>query len=279
MGGGKNTNPVVIPEYLYLDRYMEAEEGSPVFQARKRGWDIKNQLKDLEHPPDFGYSEAMSTPSAAALDVFTKARGSNFGAPAIEKGEEEDYDMIDPSIKSVLDRYGKPLRVEPTSDATTCEPGETVTNDGDEHMWESVGPAEVLDVTIDEHKKRLHQEIESLFSAMQTHKYCLHAVICHAGQTAKSGHYWVWIFDFQQNIWRKYNDRTVTENADTKAVIQELSTKGEPYYLMYVRDQDKHDLVNTPRRQPATNTPADTEMADNDTQPTSDHLEYARAAA
>lgn len=48
---GKNKNPVIIPEILYLDRYMEAEEDSPIWLTRKRTWAIKERLKELQYKP------------------------------------------------------------------------------------------------------------------------------------------------------------------------------------------------------------------------------------
>jgi ubiquitin carboxyl-terminal hydrolase 25/28 len=85
-----------------------------------------------------------------------------------------------------------------------------------------------------------------------------------------SGHYWVWIHDFEENTWRWYNDADVKENKDTAEVLQTLSTSGEPYYLCYVRDEDKAEYVNTPKRQQPTpssepqDTPASEMMTDKD---------------
>jgi ubiquitin carboxyl-terminal hydrolase 25/28 len=85
---------------------------------------------------------------------------------------------------------------------------------------------------------------------MEREKYVLHAIICHMGQRATSGHYWVWIYDFAARVWRKYNDTTVTERAEseTATVLAELSAAGEPYYIAYVRDEDKENLVSVPPR-------------------------------
>ena len=59
----------------------------------------------------------------------------------------------------------------------------------------------------------------------------------------------VWIHDFRKNVWYKYNDGVVTEDARTsQAVLDELNDSGDPYYVAYVRDELKHKLVEVPQR-------------------------------
>ncbi|CAK7201864.1 ubiquitin-specific protease ubp2 [Sporothrix eucalyptigena] len=100
--------------------------------------------------------------------------------------------------------------------------------------------------------KRLEyeQELEGLFSDLKDPKYeyRLHAVVCHSGNTGTAGHYWVWVYDFEKQLWRKYNDSIVLEEPDTAKVITELSNQGEPYYLAYVRVADIEEYVSVPRR-------------------------------
>ena len=67
------------------------------------------------------------------------------------------------------------------------------------------------------------------------------------------------IHNFRKNVWYKYNDGVVTEDARTsQAVLDELNDSGDPYYVAYVRDELKHKLVEVPQRSitaiPATGT-------------------------
>ena len=66
----------------------------------------------------------------------------------------------------------------------------------------------------------------------------------HEGQ-ANGGHYWAFIFDPAKNIWRKFNDITVTE-ISWEELLRE-STGGyrhvSAYCLLYV-DATKKDLFN-----------------------------------
>lgn len=55
--------------------------------------------------------------------------------------------------------------------------------------------------------------------------------------------------DFKRNVWYKYNDSMVTEDVrDSQAVLDELNDSGDPYYVAYVRDEMKNDLVEVPQR-------------------------------
>ncbi|CCE65082.1 hypothetical protein TPHA_0J02620 [Tetrapisispora phaffii CBS 4417] len=72
-------------------------------------------------------------------------------------------------------------------------------------------------------------------------RYSLFAVFIHRGQ-ASFGHYWVYIRDFENGIWRKYNDHQVTgahEDEIFKCVDGDIST---PYFLAYV-DSSKKSIV------------------------------------
>jgi ubiquitin carboxyl-terminal hydrolase 25 len=63
--------------------------------------------------------------------------------------------------------------------------------------------------------------------------------------TVSFGHYWIYIYDFQRNIWRKYNDGYVTEVTDeTEIFEQEANNPATPYFLIYVQDKYKDELVD-----------------------------------
>ncbi|KAI9816932.1 MAG: ubiquitin-specific protease ubp2 [Phylliscum demangeonii] len=73
--------------------------------------------------------------------------------------------------------------------------------------------------------------------------------------TASFGHYWIYIYDFQQQLWRKYNDGYVTAVPDAQMeIFEDLSATGSasgsflhaatPYYLVYVQDDLKEAVVD-----------------------------------
>ncbi|EOO01972.1 putative ubiquitin carboxyl-terminal hydrolase protein [Phaeoacremonium minimum UCRPA7] len=159
---GRNNNIVQIPEVLYLDRYMEAAEGTDLFKRRERSWNIKRLLQELENS------------SASKIEVPSASKNAS-------KIDEPDYEVID------------------------------------------------------------H------FTDLTQHRYRLHAVICHGGNLT-SGHYWVFIYDFEENLWRRYNDEKVIVEEDSTKVLAELNSSSSPYYIAYVRESDVHELVSVPRR-------------------------------
>lgn len=75
--------------------------------------------------------------------------------------------------------------------------------------------------------------------------YRLYAIFIHHG-TVNFGHYWIYIFDFEKNIWRKYNDTYVTEvqNLDEIFKCQEDRNPPTPYFLVYVNDKLKDRLAS-----------------------------------
>lgn len=121
--------------------------------------------------------------------------------------------------------------------------------------------------------KDLSTNINSQFadSGFRRHAYRLHAAFFHHG-TASSGHYWIYIYDFRREIWLKYNDIHVQEVKDTNEIFRRPSEAefgqwngpSNPYYLVYVRDQDKDRWVESVCRdmQPAVDLPREIEMRD-----------------
>ena len=236
--GSKNGNPVVIPETLYLDRYMDMEHDSPAFQRRVEDWitanriaDIKTQLDKVEPNPT--YMRSLESYSSATPESADQP-GSVAEDDAINI-EVETWDFDGPVEDDFLLVSSKKTPTQQTRQLPKVD-GIYETHVRIKEMMEQ--ELQELERTIEEHHETLKQI-----------PYRLHAVICHRGQLM-SGHYWVWIHDFEENVWRWYNDADVKENKDTAEVLQTLSTSGEPYFLCYVRDDDKGKFVDVPKRQP-----------------------------
>ena len=69
--------------------------------------------------------------------------------------------------------------------------------------------------------------------------YHLHAICIHDG-TAESGHYYSYIRDFKQNVWRKYDDHRVSE-VDEAQVFEEAQGGGgtkSAYYMTYLSESE-----------------------------------------
>jgi len=62
--------------------------------------------------------------------------------------------------------------------------------------------------------KKINNEIEKCYNAFKKNfKYSLLGILMHDGQ-ADSGHYFAYIYDFEKNLWRKYNDQSISEESE-----------------------------------------------------------------
>lgn len=95
---------------------------------------------------------------------------------------------------------------------------------------------------ISEEISNLKRKLQEQFMDLRQHRYHLQAVFIHRGTNAY-GHYWIYIYDFPRDIWREYNDERVSIVEDRKRIF-EPTGGATPYYLVYVRDEDKDDLVD-----------------------------------
>lgn len=266
-GVAKNANPIEIRDRLFLDRFMESRHNDPeMFRAKKRSSDLNTRLNEL--------TSKDNTAQLASKEVnFVKVSPNNAATDKVEisaedidefihgdymdvatEGQDDDgWSILSTSIKDVFARYD----LEAEAATTTAENASTGAAEQPEPVpdkprseitafWDKFF-AEEEDV-----KKTLLEERAKVFENVKEEvEYRLHAVVCHAGSSAAAGHYWVWIHDFEQDVWRKYNDTRVSVHP-ADFVFQELTTKGEPYYLAYVRARDIPDLVNVPRRRAST---------------------------
>ncbi|KAI2467355.1 cysteine proteinase [Annulohypoxylon bovei var. microspora] len=258
---GKNKNPVIIPEILCLDRYMEAEKGSPVWLARKRTWALKERLKELETQSNQNNAKLSPAWTVALHSVEPEFKDfklmdsqelQDMATSAIEK-TQQDFCLDESFLNDVglHTKHGMPSTPElfklmiskVTVPASIVD--DPLSDKLGDIIWDTSTPIEEVSR---EEIIELREKEETTFDSMQTEKYAIHAVICHRGGTA-AGHYWVWIRDFKRNVWYRYNDETVTEDGrGTEAVLDDLNQTGDPYYVAYVRDEMKDDLVDVPQR-------------------------------
>lgn len=79
--------------------------------------------------------------------------------------------------------------------------------------------------------KDLNSRIAQQFTDLRKHPYRIHSVFIHRGSVS-FGHYWIYIYDFQKGIFRKYNDQYVTAVDDVKEVFTHTGTQAPtPYFL------------------------------------------------
>lgn len=109
------------------------------------------------------------------------------------------------------------------------------------HHWIHADRLLALDARI----KDLTANISSQFVDKQALPYRLQSVFIHVG-SATFGHYWIYIRDFEKNMWRKYNDESVSAVTDVSQIFNQDPSERPPtpYFLVYVKDDLKDRLVD-----------------------------------
>jgi ubiquitin carboxyl-terminal hydrolase 25 len=198
--GVKNRNPVIIPESMYLDRYMESRSGSRLWNVRRRVWAIKERLKELE-------SRSVNDPQNVIQQSVTDSFGRNvpeaqsFDDAFLDTSTDNDFEAIleNPLLqdlprgskrtKSVASHIGvndiAVRKRRSTAEQPTTE--DASLNKFADFLCEST--KDIYSMTSEE-LQNLRKEEEHAFEEMQEEKYSLHAVICHGGGMS-AGHYWV----------------------------------------------------------------------------------------
>ncbi|TVY90339.1 Ubiquitin carboxyl-terminal hydrolase [Lachnellula willkommii] len=200
----KNQNPVTFPETIYLDRYMDADPESSLMRRRRDTWKWKSELRKLETRQESLKGKNLEL---AVPDALIEAKNLVVGI------QEE-------GLMGVPIAPGLPEAIA-------------------ERAAEVVEELETISTEIDKLKRRLSEQ----FMDMHQYEYKLQTVFIHRGE-AGGGHYWIYIYDFENDIWRKYNDDHVDIVNDRKEIFEPHQIGGgTPYYLAYVRSQDKTDLV------------------------------------
>lgn len=214
----KNNHHVELKETIYLDRYLEEDTNPALIERREEAWRWKKELADLEArrlelTADQSHPDMQTTFQNATTALMHLQDMSIAGEEGLE---------VAGSVIATLEALAEQAQLE------------------------------LRDV--EARSKDLSTNINSQFadSAFRRHAYRLHAAFFHHG-TASSGHYWIYIYDFRREMWLKYNDTRVEEVKDTNEIFRRPSEAefrqwngpSNPYYLVYVRDEDKDKLVES----------------------------------
>lgn len=89
--------------------------------------------------------------------------------------------------------------------------------------------------TIKERIETLEKQIENQFSDLKKVGYRLHSVFIHRGQ-ATFGHYWIYIRDFKNKVYRMYNDQTIKEVPESEVFNDNEENTATPYFLVFLRE-------------------------------------------
>ncbi|KAK5625687.1 hypothetical protein RRF57_001403 [Xylaria bambusicola] len=248
--GVKNKNPVIIPEELYMDRYMEAAPRSDLWKTRRRVWAIQERIKELDSRALDCAETVFVPPESQGWNKYADVQAREKNQPAYQDTIDLDSELwqdVPRAIKRAPETGGSGPSVElrPSEETSVSYAGDIGNLSFADTLWEAGRSMDDADHTS---SSVLREEEAHAFDSMKQHKFLLHAIICHGGGMS-AGHYWVWIRDFKNQVWYKYNDSLVTKDErDSQQVVDELNNSGDPYYVAYVRDELKDSLVEVPQR-------------------------------
>ncbi|CAN9125623.1 unnamed protein product [Alternaria alternata] len=230
-----------LEKTMYLDRYLARTptlDEAQLLELRKAQWAKQKELRELDAKRTKLQTTGME---GMNLPDCLKAAGDFVGSLATEKAEHEP-------VSSRQDFL-------PTPPPELCDALQTrATN-------------LAADLSgIDGQMTTLESEINTVFKDCTSVPYRLHAVFTHRGDV-KGGHYWIYIYDFQNNDWRVYNDEQVDPVVEEGIVLdkEEGSRPKVSTGVVYVRadlvDEYTEAVCRRPEK-PEEDVPADVEMKD-----------------
>jgi ubiquitin carboxyl-terminal hydrolase 25 len=246
-GASKNKNPVVLNDTLFLDPFMDTKDDSKLGIARRAGWALGG------HDADDDEMEVDEVPKTTANTQDQDATPMDVDTEFTEWEMVDSEEAIVGTVGTISNRaFSLPRKrkfEEGQTTVTNVSPSTAKRPDMASSMTnEAAGITPSLSKGFLPDVETNVETVTKMDESLQVHKYRLHAVICHSGGTA-AGHYWVWIRDFERDVWIKFNDDRITvDTREPQAVLDELNKGGDPCYLAYVRDEGKENLVGIPQR-------------------------------
>ncbi|KAK2793902.1 ubiquitin-specific protease ubp2 [Onygenales sp. PD_12] len=212
----KSTHHLDLKERIYMDRYMESPGNTEIQARRHECWQWKEELRKLAARK----AELVNSENWEYLpDVFREAK-----AQVQYLMEFREWDHLRNEAIEVDD--GILSRLTAVEDMVRDE----IKN-------------------IEAQEKHLNSLIASQFADLRKLSYRLYAVFMHHG-SVEFGHYYIYIYDIEQDIWRKYNDSEVTEVHNRAEIFDspQMLNPPTPYFLVYINESLQHRLVKPVNR-------------------------------
>ncbi|KAK9476280.1 hypothetical protein V1514DRAFT_354471 [Lipomyces japonicus] len=258
----KSNAPLLFDQTIYLDRYTD---NVSVNEASGETVDIKKKREEV-----WRWKEELETfrrRKSQLLERFDKSNSLN----ALETLEctAQWLSQVKEATIGFSDAVSEDADIDNSNDCLLDSASVMSHNENDVRVHDTL--TEVID-KLNEDAARLNDEILALtnqitkleakigtqYSSLKSLGYSIHSVFIHRGE-ATHGHYWVYIYDFDKKVFRKYNDEHVSE-VDIEEVIPFVNqhdpdvlrnydrTTATPYFLVFVRDNIKDNLIETVKR-------------------------------
>jgi len=215
----KSEKRIRLFDELYLDRYCDGIDPG-VLPTRRKAWGWRKRVQELRKEQKGLRDTTMDIngPDAVAESAKFIASLEEVNADLVEIGESPIDTDSELSAALLADANFQVERLK----------------------------------SLEEQITKLMSEIDGAFAEFNKLKYRLAAVFFHRGNHGH-GHYWVCIHDFKNNMWRRYNDETVTEVAATDVweILESIKNPSDtPTFAVYVQDHLKEQYVDPVCRDP-----------------------------
>lgn len=220
----KLNHHVHVPETIFLDRYLESAEGSELMERRQQTWQLKKELSTLSERRKVLETQHANTNDLPQLFDQAKIILEHLQNIPDDPSWSDGPLDIPPTLINTIGAIADDLKSELAS--------------------------------LNSRIADLEQQIREAFADMRKHPYRLHAAFFHRGG-ASGGHYWVYIYDHNREVWRSYNDDRVNVVQNLNEIFGNpaepgktgYSTPANPYFLVYVKDDEISKLVESVKRE------------------------------
>lgn len=212
---------------LYMDRYLAKTHSlneMQLLQLREAQWTKQHRLREVEQE-----RQRLQATHFGGMDL----------AETIEETSQFLHTLIDETLE-LIPNDGQPPDLLPTP------PPELVTA-----LHQRARNLKNDLVAIESLIRQLESDIDNVFEQCNNNPYRLHAVFMHSGDI-KGGHYWIYIYDFQSNLWRSYNDDRVTLAQEVQVFEREhgITNRHVSTGVVYVRADLVEGYTQAVCRQP-----------------------------
>ncbi|KAK9457645.1 hypothetical protein V1511DRAFT_494192 [Dipodascopsis uninucleata] len=252
----KSNAPLNFEKTIYLDRYIDHYGEIELNKLRRETWGWKSELNKLQERRE---QLTQIVDKNNKLDAEKLLKATKGWLELVKESTIGISSIVDPALKA------------PTSEMNLLDVqsglGDSEEDRNNRYLLSQVvtGLEEEIEKIqlelpkIDSRIEELSALLKGQFSNLRNLGYRIHSVFIHRGQ-ATFGHYWIYIYDFDSGIFRKYNDERVTEVADEEVLpfssdeFAKLNSANfdvsaaTPYFLVFVREDLKDDLMESVKR-------------------------------
>lgn len=262
----KALDPIPFGEHIYLDRYLDLDDSqmidkrAEVFTWKQKISLLRDQKSKITKPDPT--TKLLILDSLKGMrsyllnivgDELSKARVDNESQDKtfteLETADVEESSDTEMQESSDTEMHESKSNIKDSLMTNSLEqlPSITVSTSTIGFIEKSIKELEVKLEEIDAELADLQNKVSVQFDGYNKVGYSVFAIFIHRGE-ALYGHYWVYIKDFERNIWRKYNDEVVTRVSELEVFDFNEGNTATPYYIVYVKDGCK-DIVKPLKRE------------------------------